>query len=103
MQEEVGQARQVRERWGKRAQAADALDAVIDDISELATLSQPVPTSPAEPQDAFWEEWSAQGTGLEQCVPASLSELEKFSCSICHLNDAEPGLGYGKFPEYSVS
>lgn len=66
MQEEVAQARQVLERWGRRAQVADALDAVIDDITELANLSQPVPTSPAEPQDSFWDEWTAQEARLEQ-------------------------------------
>ncbi|KAK9864565.1 hypothetical protein WJX84_000508 [Apatococcus fuscideae] len=68
LQEEVAQARQVHERWGKRAQVADALDGVIDDISELTLLRQPVPTSPAELQDAFWDEWTAQGTRLEEVM-----------------------------------
>ena len=66
MQEEVAQARQVLQRWGRRAQVADALDAVIDDITELTNLSQPVPTSPAEPQDLFWDQWTAQEARLEQ-------------------------------------
>ena len=48
VQKDVAQARQIQERWGKRAQVADALDAVIDDISELATLTQPVPLSPLQ-------------------------------------------------------
>ena len=62
----MAQAKQVHERWGRRAQVADALDGVVDDISELALLRQPVPASPAEPQDVFWKEWTAQGARLEQ-------------------------------------